>query len=277
MPDVNSDQKAKAKAAAANAAVALNDTAVVLGGAAVVTAAAGAVSGAGAPAGVLVGGVLAIGSFGAWLIANRYQRLANDPPRTDYDQLWQSSASLNENSVPSDEPLATAHRLAAHFVILADAVDALVTSLERYDGAIAANDEDSASKQLDAVKQNAQAAIREHGVVADIAGSLNQAWSQGSYDWSSQTIAQAQDFYRKARGDDPANAPGDPLKSVFASVSNVAEAEMFSGMDFTQDPIFLATGMPAQPKVLMDSICTAALANLSDPLSALVEDNPPIA
>jgi len=277
MPDVNADQKAKAKATAANAAVALNDTAVVLGGAAVVTGAAGAVSGVGAPAGILVAGVLAIGSFGAWLIANRYQRLANDPPRTDYDQLWQSSASLKEDSLPSDEPLATAHRLAAHFVILADAVGALVTSLERYDGAVAADDQDSASKQLDAVKENAQAAIREHRVIADVAGSLNEAWSKGSYDWNSQTIAQAQDFYRNARGDDPANAPADPLKSVLASVDNLAEAELFSGMDFTQDPIFLATGMPAQPETLVDGVCTAALASLSDPLGALVEDNPSIA
>jgi hypothetical protein len=90
--------------------------------------------------------------------------------------------------VPSNEPLATAHRLAAHFVILADAVGALVTSLERYDGAIAAGGKDSADKQLDAVKQSAQAAIREHGVIADIAGSLNQAWSssQGELDWNSQ-------------------------------------------------------------------------------------------
>jgi hypothetical protein len=87
MSAVSAEERQKAKAAAANAAVAANDTAVVLGAAAAVVAVGGVASTVGALAGVGMGAVLAVGSFCAWWVGNRYQRLANDPPRTDFDQV----------------------------------------------------------------------------------------------------------------------------------------------------------------------------------------------
>ena len=68
MTQVSAEQRQKAKAIAANLAVAANDAAVALGIASVVAVTAGAVSGAGAPAGVFVGAALAVGSFGSWYI-----------------------------------------------------------------------------------------------------------------------------------------------------------------------------------------------------------------
>ncbi len=96
MSEISPEKRQQAKAAAANAAVASNNTAVVLGVSGVVVAGAGVASGVGALAGVGVGAALAVCSFGAWLIGNRYQRLANDPLRSDFDQVSESFARLNE-------------------------------------------------------------------------------------------------------------------------------------------------------------------------------------
>ena len=70
MADIKPDQRQSAKTAAANAAVVANDTAVVLGASAAVVAFGGVASGAGALAGVGVGAVLCVCSFGAWWVAN---------------------------------------------------------------------------------------------------------------------------------------------------------------------------------------------------------------
>ena len=94
MSDISADQTARAKADAANAAVASNAAAVVLGASGVIVAGIGVASGVGALAGVAAGGTLAVCSFGAWLIGNRYQRIANDPPRQDFDQVSESFARL---------------------------------------------------------------------------------------------------------------------------------------------------------------------------------------
>src|SRR5262245_15962515 len=119
MSEVNAQQRQNAKTAAANAAVAANDTAVVLGAAGIIVAAAGATTGLGAPAGLFVGGVLGVGSFLAWGIGNRYQRLANDPPRDDFDQVTISGAQLDEGALPATEPQATFVKYAANQLILA--------------------------------------------------------------------------------------------------------------------------------------------------------------
>src|SRR5436305_5822987 len=159
MSDVNAEQRQKAKAAAANIAVVANDTAVVLGAAGIIVTGAGVASGVGALAGVGAGVALGVCSFGAWFIGNRYQRLANDPPRDDFDQVTISAASVSDARLPPDEPDATAARFAAQQVILADTLSCLVTSLERFDGAQAAGDTAAASAQADAAQQNASAAL----------------------------------------------------------------------------------------------------------------------
>src|SRR5450755_1793770 len=129
MTDVSAEQRQRAKTAAANIAVAANDAAVVLGAAGLIVAGAGVASGVGA------GAALGVCSFGAWFVGNRYQRLANDPPRDDFDQVTISAATLDEGALPAAEPDATVTRVAAQQIILADAVSCLVTSLERFDGA----------------------------------------------------------------------------------------------------------------------------------------------
>src|SRR3954451_16687757 len=151
MTQISPEERQRAKTAAANAAVAANDAAVVLGAAGAVVVVGGVASGVGAMAGVGVGAALAVCSFGAWFIGNRYQRLSHDPPRDDFDQTSISAAFVVDDELPPDAPDSVVARFAAQQLVLGDALAALVTSIERYDGAQTAEDAESASTQADAV------------------------------------------------------------------------------------------------------------------------------
>src|SRR5260370_31072831 len=126
----------------------------------------------------------------------RYQRLANDPPRDDFDQFLTSSAIVNNAAVPPDEPMAAAFRFAAQNVVLADAVAALVISLERYDGALAAGNGNAASARANAVLANAQKAIPAADALSEFANALNAAWTSTipTVAWHNVAITQAQDL-----------------------------------------------------------------------------------
>ncbi|MET7311649.1 hypothetical protein ABZS68_32490 [Streptomyces sp. NPDC005571] len=115
---------------------------------------------------MVVGATLAVGSLTAWLIGNRYQRIANDPPRDDFDQVTESFARLLEDAVPAEEPHATVHRLAANQVLLCDTLSAMLVSLERFDGAVLASDADAANRQAEAVHLNAHQALSSHETAA---------------------------------------------------------------------------------------------------------------
>jgi hypothetical protein len=272
MPEVSADQRQKAKTTAANAAVALNDTAVVLGVAGVVVAAGGVASGVGALAGVGVGATLAVFSFGAWWIGNRYQRLANDPPRSDFDQVTISSASLVENVLPAGEPDATVARFAATQLIIVDALSALVTSLERYDGATGASDASAASSQATAVQQNAQSAAGALDTLAELANALNQAWNATlpTVDWSSVALQQAQEAFQEDVGD-PAQAPAAALQQVFGTVTGLAAADDgIAELDLASHPLLTATAMPSEPSTLIDADTIGMLGTLSATLRDLV-------
>ena len=268
MTEVNADQRARAKTAAANAAVAANDTAVVLGAGGAVVALAGVASGVGALAGVGVGAVLAVCSFGAWWVGNRYQRLANDPPRDDFDQVTVSTAAVVEEALPADEPDATASRMAAEQLVLADAVAALVTSLERYDGASQAGDQAAADSQADAVAQNAAAVEASHGRLADIAAALNEAWTATipTVDWSAVSIGQAQQAYLDAIGD-PQGAPGAALSNAVAGVANL---DFVVDIDPSSHPLFSAGDLGPEPDGLVSSQLLDAQSQLSEPLPNIV-------
>ncbi|MEU7283498.1 hypothetical protein AB0A69_32715 [Streptomyces sp. NPDC045431] len=263
MTDVDAEKRQQAKVAAANAAVAANDTAVVLGIAGVAVAGAGAATGAGALAGVAVGATLAVGSFTAWLIGNRYQRIANDPPRDDCDQVTESFARLLEDEVPTDEPHATVHRLAANQVLLCDALSALLVSLERFDGAVLADDSDAANRQAEAVQLNAQTAAGLQDTVVALAGTVNELWwnSQEILAWDDATLEQVLELHNEAAG--------DPWQAVMASVEDLTDNDPFSSVDASEDPVLLATQIPTQAQAIVGDEYVAELAGLSETLREL--------
>ncbi|NUT02070.1 MAG: hypothetical protein HOV76_01220 [Hamadaea sp.] len=264
MTDVSAEKRQQAKAAAANAAVAANDTAVVLGIAGVVVAGAGVASGVGSLAGVGIGATLAVGSFTAWLIGNRYQRIANDPPREDFDQVTESFARLLEDFVPVDEPDATVYRLAANQILLGDALNAMLVSLERFDGAVLGGDTDAANRQAEAVQHNAQTAADLQDTINSLAATVNQLWldNQDSLTWDDATLEQVQQLHNEAAG--------DPFQAVVAGVEDLADNDPFASMDSSEDPVLLAIEIPAQPQAIVGDDYTSELAGLSETLRELV-------
>ncbi|MFF7780319.1 hypothetical protein ACFZCG_38625 [Streptomyces tanashiensis] len=263
MTDVSAERRQQAKTAAANAAVAANDTAVVLGIAGVVVAGAGVASGVGSLAGVGIGATLAVGSFAAWLVGNRYQRIANDPPRDDFDQVTESFARLLEDAVPSEEPHATVHRLAANQVLLCDALAAMLMSLERFDGAVMAGDADAANRQAEAVHLNAQTAADLQDTITALAGTVNQLWldNQDNLAWNDATLEQVQQLHGEAAG--------DPFQAVMAGVEDLTDNNPFSSVDSSEDPVLLATEIPSQPQAIVGDQYVAELAGLSETLREL--------
>ncbi|MEV7571317.1 hypothetical protein [Streptomyces tanashiensis] len=263
MTDVSAERRQQAKTAAANAAVAANDTAVVLGIAGVVVAGAGVASGVGSLAGVGIGATLAVGSFAAWLVGNRYQRIANDPPRDDFDQVTESFARLLEDAVPAEEPHATVHRLAANQVLLCDALAAMLMSLERFDGAVMAGDADAANRQAEAVHLNAQTAADLQDTITALAGTVNQLWldNQDNLAWNDATLEQVQQLHGEAAG--------DPFQAVMAGVEDLTDNNPFSSVDSSEDPVLLATEIPSQPQAIVGDQYVAELAGLSETLREL--------
>ncbi len=264
MTEVSAERRQQLKTAAANAAVSANDTAVVLGIAGVVVAGGGIASGVGAFAGVGIGGTLAVCSFGAWLIGNRYQRIANDPPRDDVDQVTESVALLLEEAVPVDEPQATVHRLAANQLLLGDALSAMLVSLERFDGAVAGGDDDAANIQAEAVRHNAQTAADLQETITALAITINQLWvdNQDNLPWEDATLEQVWQLH----GD----AAGDPVQAVMAGVENLTDNDPFASVDSSEDPVLLATGIPTRPTAIVSDDHVATLAGLSETLRVLV-------
>ncbi|WP_435591866.1 hypothetical protein [Nocardia sp. bgisy118] len=266
MTEVDPQQRQNAKTAAANAAVAANDTAAVLGIAGVAVAAVGASTGLGAPAGLFVGGVLAVGSFVAWGIGNRYQRLANDPPRDDFDQVSISEARLDEGALPADELLASFVRYAANQAILADALAALVTSLERFDGAVEAGDTDNADTQADAVQSNANLVVATHTALIDGATAINDAWSANVGDLDT-SVAPPQDLPGLLSEAIGIGAVG--LDAVFTCVSGLVEGDPLDGLDPNGHPL-IVNGGPASVAELVSAGLNNAMTETSDPLSSIV-------
>ncbi len=269
MTDVTPDQKAKAKAAAANAAVACNDAAVVFGAAGVVAAGAGTATGVGAPAGVGVGIVLGLASFGAWFVGNRYQRLANDPPRTDYQTQTVSAASYVENQ-SNAEPLASFRAFSGEQLVLGDALSDLVDSLERYDGAVAASDTDSAESQAQAVVKNAAAATASIGRITALAATLNQNWSDNSasLDWTTATLDAARTLITDNCGQD-VSAPAANLSDLLTRISGTDTTALLAPLSGQQNPLASATAIPDKPAALFSDAYLQAMQAASDALGAL--------
>jgi hypothetical protein len=271
MTQVNAEERQKAKATAANLAVAANDAAVALGVVGAVGAGAAVATGVGALAGVGIGLSLAVCSFGAWWIGNRYQRLANDPPRTDFAIVTVSAATLRAGGQSTTDAAIAAKLLGSQQTILADALDALVTSLERYDGALAAGDSDAAQKQADAARQNAAATKTAQQIFADLAATLNASWQQTPLDLSSITADAVKSNYLAAAGP-PTQAPGETLQKALDSVSGLANAQPFADLPADQDPVQALTQTPASLDALIGPALLDAMSQLSTTLDALVND-----
>jgi hypothetical protein len=266
--DVSSEQRQKAKTAAANAAVAANDTAVVFGAAGIVVATVGASTGLGAPAGLLVGGILGVGSFAAWAIGNRYQRLANDPPDAS-NEVTVSGAQLVSDAVPAEEPEATVVRYVANQLILIDAVDALTTSLERFDAAVSAGDTDTASAQADAAQSNANVVVSTHSALLGLAQALNDTWGTAisGADTSTVTFDNASDFLTGAIG-----SGSEALATVTACVTGRVNDDPFSGLAAGDHPLIARAASPAIPDSLASSSLDDAMTALSDPLGSIASN-----
>ena len=274
MTDITSDQKAKMKAAAGNAAVSANDMAVVLGAAGVVAAAAGTATGVGAPAGVGVAVVLGLASFGAWFMANRYQRLANDPPRTDYQTVTVSAAAYVENQSVA-EPLASFRALSGEHLVFGDIVSTLILSIERYDGAIAAADTASAESQAQAALSNAAAGVASLARITGLAGTLSQNWSANaaSLDWTTATLDAARQLIIENCGPD-VNAPAPALSDLLTRITGIDTTSLLQPLSGEQNPLALASAVPGTPAALfsdsyLQAIAAASLAlsNLGAPLA----------
>lgn len=273
MTQISPEERQRAKTAAANAAVAANDAAVVLGAAGAVVVVGGVASGVGALAGVGVGAALGVCSFGAWLVGNRYQRLANDPPRNDFDQVTTSAAFVVEEELPADAPDSVVARFAAQQLVLTDALAALVTSIERCDGADAAQDGNSASTQADAVTGNAQAAVAAQDALVSLAEQVNEAWTATipTVDWSSVSLQQAQDQFNSDIGD---GFSGTGIQTAMSTAGGLADTDLVNGDDLAAHPLLTAADMPVPPDVLISESYVSALQELSASLAGLtIADN----
>src|SRR6516164_9505099 len=151
--------------------------------------------------------VLGIGSAAMGQCGNYRQSIANDPPRDDFDQVSITQARVNEDLVPVDEPKRTFYLFAAQHLILSDALFALLLSLERYDGAVNANNLDAASSQADAARQNAAAAVSIQESLPPLVHALNDGWhtlsAGSSLTFADLSLEQVQQFYREAWGSPP--------------------------------------------------------------------------
>lgn len=177
-------QRAKAKKAAAGAAVAMNDTGAVLAGAAAVlggVAAGLAVTGVGVPAAAGVAVIAGLASGIAWYTSGRYQELANDPPRDDFQKISLFKPSHFNLHKPAPEFEATWQNFVAKNVLLASAMRALIVSLERYDGAAMVTEVRSRSaqiKQIEAIVHNATACVQQLEAMAALRSEVNVIWKQ---------------------------------------------------------------------------------------------------
>ncbi len=163
-------------------------------------------------------------------------------------------------------------RLAATHLILADALDALVTSLERRRGALAAGHIPAASSQAAAARQNGHAVLAEHSALATAAAVLNDAWTRTipTVRWGSVSLSQAQSYLGSALGDLP-NAPSAELLRVVGLVDGLTQPwlDIVTNPDPRTHPLLRATALPALPTRLFDPAFLHAWDALAESLARL--------
>lgn len=205
-----------------------------------------------------------------WTISAVANDFALDPPRDDFDEVSESTASFNEDLVTDEEPLASLHRFAGRGLVLADALTTLVRSLERYDGATAAEDSDAAATQVAAIQTDAVSAADQLEFLQQFAPQVNTAWdgllADPPVDWSSVTVEQAHEAFAEAWGDPP-DTPSEPMQEFLASVDGLAaETLPPSG----QHPLLENGEVPEQPDALLAEEFIQDLSEASTLLRQLV-------
>lgn len=170
----------------------------------------------------------------------------------------------------------TLSRMGAHLVVLSDQLWALLVALERYDGAVAAQDADAADTQADTVRRNADACAGTQDELAGLASDLNGIWTAihdiDGFDWTAVSVDDARQFFTECWGDPP-GAPGTPLEELMSCVTGAADDVLVPFPDTgLPDPILDMTGLPAEPASLFDDDFAGNLAELSETLRNLVTE-----
>jgi hypothetical protein len=266
MPDVVAEKRLISKQTATTVANGANATAAV---AATVAAVAAAV-----PEPTLITKAIAarfaIIAGVTWVISAYAQIYAADPPRDDFDQETVSAASFDDSPVTDEEPPASMHRFAGQGLVLADDLLALVTSLERFDGAVNAGDTDAASMQAGAAQSNAMAAADQLDALQQLAPQANAAWqsirTDFGGDFSAVTLEQAQQAFTDAWGDPP-DAAGQLLQDLLASVSDLQPDTLRPGGNH---PIIEASTLPSEPETVIDNELVTGWAEFSAQLREIV-------
>ena len=265
MPDVSDEQRQRVKQEATRTALLDNNISAAL-------VVAGGVASFVSPA---HGIVLGIGSGLFWLCANYRQSIANDPPRDDFDEVWITSASVDEGSLPGGESRErTIYRFHAQQLLVCDGLYALLRSLERYDGAKAAGATEAVAAQVDAVQRNATSIADQQDALIALVPEVNQAWvslrDELGLDLSTASLGEIQQFYRDTVGELP--PPSAALEALGASVRGAASDVLEPFSTGLAHPVLDATELPAEPSDLIGQDYVDGLNELSSALRGLVVD-----
>jgi len=264
MPDVNAQERQELKAQAARMAITDANISQYLAGAAAVVALVSPPHGA----------VLAVGAAAMGVCGNYRQSVANDPPRDDYGETWVTEASFNADAIDDDENGATIQRFVGQVLLINDAHYALLRSMERYDGAVAAGDTEAASNQAAAARDNARVAADLQEGFGPLAQAVDEAIASlrpANASFASLAIDDVKTLYREAWGEPPAE-PGEPLRRILALLSGAAE-DLLEPFDPEQaHPILTATELPEDRQPVFDEDYLAALNEYNSSLRNLVSD-----
>ena len=262
MPEIDNQQRVELKQQAARMAIADANVSQWLAGAAAVVALFSAPHAA----------VLGVGAAAMGVCGNYRQAVANDPAREDFDQVWITEASYDESTIIGDEALVSIQRFVGQVFLIQDALYALLCTLERLDGALVAENEEAASLQADAARQNAKilADLQENrwplaeGLLQVVA-SLRQGTG-----FDAVSLDQVVSLYRDAWGEPPA-APGAALTGCLSPLSDAAD-DLLEPFDPAEaHPILSATDMPADIPPLDDTFL-ASLNENNETLRKLVTE-----
>lgn len=135
--------------------------------------------------GIAAGATMLAGAAG--LLSAVYSKMANDPPRDDYQMADRFELPQFELKVPESDEEATLQEFSKLAVSQTSAIDSLVTSIERYDGAQAARSKAGETDdevqgflklQAEAAAHNAHASAELGRSQLEMREGVNYVWQQ---------------------------------------------------------------------------------------------------